>query len=97
MAASPKQTAILLHFLHHFKDHTSPYNAKFQHKPQQFNTHFTNLEGTNLTLFLYNSRRIVEKVSQFCCSSLSSDLGFDQQIPTESFPTSWDCHHATHA
>jgi hypothetical protein len=97
MAASPKQTAIFLQFLHHFKDHTLPYNVKFQHKPQQFNTHFCNPEDTNLTLFLTNSRRIVAKVSQFCCSSLSSDFGFDQQIPTESFPTGWDCHCAMYA
>jgi len=97
MAAPPKQIAILLQFLHHFKEHTLPHNIQFQHKPHQFNTHFRNLEDTNLPLFLKNSVRIVAKVSQFFCSSLSSDLGFDQQTSTESFPTRWDCHCAMHA
>ena len=97
MTVSPKQTAILLQFLHYFKAHTLPYSVKFQHKPQQFNTHFRNVEDTNLTLFLKNSRRIVAKVTQFCYSSLSSDPGFDQHKSTESFPSGWDCHRAMHA
>jgi hypothetical protein len=97
MAASHKQTAILLQFLHHFKAPTLTYNVKLQHKPQQFNTHFRNVEDTNLTLFLKNSRRIVAKVTQFCYSSLSNDLGFEQQISTDSFPKRWDWHRAMHA
>jgi hypothetical protein len=50
VVVSPKLNAILLHFLHHFKDHILPFNVQFQHKPQEFNTHFRNLENTNLTL-----------------------------------------------
>lgn len=91
MAAFPKWNPILLH-LHQFKFHTLPFSVRCQHMPQHF-AHFAHSYATWKTETQHFSVRNQERQWQSICNllfTLSSVLGFDQQIPPWPNPTRSD-------
>jgi len=81
MAAFPKWNPVLLRHLHHFKSYKLPFSVRFQPMPQYFAHSYATWKTETQHLSVRSQER------QWLNISLSSVLGFDQQIPLWPNPT----------